>query len=64
MSGRSSTDLQILLHPYLILAITGSEFSFLFHSQSHILSACKSVPVCQCRVLSLLHVPNEVNTRV
>ena len=60
---RSSTNLQILLHPDLILAIAGSELSLFLHGQPHILSARKSVPVRQCRVLSLLHAPSEVTIK-
>ena len=64
MSGRSSTNLQILLHPDLILAVAGSELSLLLHGQPHILSARESVPVRQCRVLPLLHRPSEVTTSI
>ena len=64
MSGRSSTNLQILLYPDLILAVAGSELSLLLHGQSHVLGACKSVPVRQRRVLSLLHRPSEVTTSI
>ena len=64
MQTRSSTDLQILLHPDLILAVAGSELSLLLHGQPHILGARKSVPVRQCRVLSLLRMLSEVTTSI